>query len=347
MSPQLSLCVRQNQEQVPCSDSVSCSRRVSHSNSQLAREAAQAFTQSQDKSLERSDDLARTANPLGDDESNCLHLRKRKCNIFSDDCPATERNIHADFLSGIFQDLADVHSYDDAPNTSAGNVVPNPLGDHSSNAYLINYSDEDLRPNKKARISLSSLSRSSKSFSDLPQGNNGQTPLLTDCLTATSTLTSYDNNNVPSVHPVSVDSTAARIVDEVFHDSLVHIGFPCLPATVSACASSCSSNNLTRTSVQAAQVIETPTYPNVEGSEHHDEKDAYGWFVDLDEEVVHDRFLAVAAATENSRAIACPPYTDLTFAATTGSKKTVELDSEVEWAKAADTVDDVLGAVFF
>ena len=101
--------------------------------------------------------------------------------------------------------------------------------------------------------------------------------------------------------------------------------------------------------MQAAQVFETPTYPNVEGSGHHyqNEMDAYGWFVDLDKKVVHDRFLAVAAATENSRAIACPPYTDLTFAATTGSKKTVELDSEVEWAKAADTVDDVLGAVFF
>ena len=343
MSPQLSLCARPNQEQVLRSDSVSCVRRVSYSNSQLARDAAQAFTQSQDKSLERSDHLARTANPLGDDESNCLHLKKRKCNIFSDECPtATEMNVHADFLSGIFQDLADVHSHDDG--------VPNPLVDRSSNAYLINCSNEELRHNKKARISSSSLSRSSKSFIDLPQGNNGQTPNLmplTDCLTATSTLTSYDNNHVPSVHPVSVDSTAARIVDEVFHDTLLHIGFPCLPATVSACASTCSSNNLTRTSVQAAQVFETPTYTNVEGLEHHDERDAYGWFVDLDEEVVHDRFLAVAAATENSRAIACPPYTDLTFAATTGPKKTVELDSEVEWAKAADTVDDVLGAVFF
>lgn len=101
--------------------------------------------------------------------------------------------------------------------------------------------------------------------------------------------------------------------------------------------------------MQAAQVFETPTYPNVEGSGHHyqNEMDAYGWFVDLDKEVVHDRFLAVAAAAENSRAIACPPYTDLTFAAITGPQKTLEVDSEVEWATAADTVDDVLGAVFF
>jgi len=100
--------------------------------------------------------------------------------------------------------------------------------------------------------------------------------------------------------------------------------------------------------VQAAQVLETPTLTSVEGSEHHDdhEKEAYGWFVDMDEEDVQRRFLAVAAATENCRAIADPPQAGLTFAAS-GPKKTVKLDSEVEWAKAADTVDDVLGACFF
>ena len=101
--------------------------------------------------------------------------------------------------------------------------------------------------------------------------------------------------------------------------------------------------------MQAAQVFENPTYTNVEGLGHHyqNEMEAYGWFVDLDKEDVHDRFLAVAAAADNSRAIACPPCTDLTFAAITGPQKILEVDTEVEWATAADTVDDVLGAFFF
>lgn len=346
MSPQSSLCTRQNQEPDLCDDRFSCSMRVSHSNSQLARDVAQAFTQSQDMCLGRGDELARTSNPLAEDDSQCLQLKKRKVTMFNDACPSPGMNVNTDFLSGIFQDIADVHSHEEDHLAFTGSSEP--AGKSCSNAYLTNSSRGDPRPMKKARISLSPLTRCpSDKFSERLRGNNGKTHgtsycLLSACPTATSTLTSYDNNHVPDVHPVSVDSTAARIVDEVFSDSLIAIGFPTLPATVSA--SSCSSNNLTQTSAQAAQVLEIPTLPNIEGTEHY-EKEAYGWFVEMDDEEAQQRFLAVATATENCRAIA-DPLPSLTFAAS-GPKKTVKLDSEVEWAKAADTVDDVLGAVFF
>lgn len=109
---------------------------------------------------------------------------------------------------------------------------------------------------------------------------------------------------------------------------------------------------LTQTSVQAAQV---ETYSNLNtfvGGSEHEHKDVYGWFVEMDEEALQDRFQAVEDASENCKAIANPDLQEsLTFAAAPTEqdqvKRSVELDSEVEWAKAADTVDDVLGEIPF
>lgn len=69
---------------------------------------------------------------------------------------------------------------------------------------------------------------------------------------------------------------------------------------------------------------------------------------------MRDRLQTIAAASENCRVIAADPQekNSLAFAAQktrTEAKKAAELhlDSEVEWAKAADTVDDVLGGILF
>lgn len=148
----------------------------------------------------------------------------------------------------------------------------------------------------------------------------------------------------PRIRPMSSDATLDtdtinNLVDKVLIESLV---FPSLPPTVSE--SSCSSNNLTQTSVQAAQVHETtPTTP-IEG-EMHDTKDTYGWFVDMDLQEDEDRADVILAAQETVKAGAGADD-DLSFKAFTAPKKTTELDQEVEWAKAADTVDDVLGDFF-
>lgn len=55
-------------------------------------------------------------------------------------------------------------------------------------------------------------------------------------------------------------------------------------------------------------------------------KSSYGWFVELEDD-----------DDENE---------DLAFTAVTAPKKNVDLDNEVDWACAADTVDDVLGDFF-
>ncbi len=143
-------------------------------------------------------------------------------------------------------------------------------------------------------------------------------------------------------------ATINNLVDKVLIESLV---FPTLPPTVSE--SSCSSNNLTQTSVQAAQVTETTPHnqqlsncckTHIEG-EMHDNKDTYGWFVDMDLQEDEDRADVILAAQESVRA-GSGADDSLSFQAFTAPKKTTELDEEVEWAKAADTVDDVLGDFF-
>ena len=336
MSPQSSLC-----DQVLNHVDSRCHRRVSRSNQRLTELVDETFSMRQDQVLDRPDELARFSNPLGSD-CHHLHLKKRKCNLLSERTSPAE--INTDFLSGIFQDLADANG--DSPGAESCTTqytVPNPLSRTTSVSFGDSFQNDCARASKKARISPSnSLSRCSKSFADLRDGQTANPSLHLP------TNIARDHSSNCDIHSVSIDSTAANIVDQVFSDSISNIAFPCLPATVSA--SSCSSNNLTQTSVQAAQVLETPS-SNVEGNEHDDthNKDAYGWFVDMDEKNVLDRFQAVAEASESCRAIASSDEAKLAFASSDGNVKepAVELDSEVQWAKAADTVDDVLGEIFF
>lgn len=59
----------------------------------------------------------------------------------------------------------------------------------------------------------------------------------------------------------------------------------------------------------------------------HSDKSSYGWFVELDDDDENDN-------------------EELAFTAVTAPKKNTTLDNEVDWACAADTVDDVLGDFF-
>jgi hypothetical protein len=105
-------------------------------------------------------------------------------------------------------------------------------------------------------------------------------------------------------------------------DTAATIAFPNLPATVSD--SSCSAG-LTRVNLirQASSPEKQP-------------KESFGWFVDLDDH-----------QTVETRA--CLPYSvsndDLAFQAPTAPHGSSN-DAEVQWAKAADAVDDVLGDFF-
>ena len=67
-------------------------------------------------------------------------------------------------------------------------------------------------------------------------------------------------------------------------------------------------------------------------------KDSYGWFVEMEDEPQEEPSIVDAYGHSSSA-------TSLAFLAPTAPLADNH-DAEVEWAKAADTVDDVLGDFF-
>jgi hypothetical protein len=79
-----------------------------------------------------------------------------------------------------------------------------------------------------------------------------------------------------------------------------------------------------------------------------EENEEYGFYVDLDNDSIHQRLESVTKATETCRRSLLGLH-DLAFSSSLLSKAeplSEELDSDIAWAKAADTVDDVLGDLF-
>lgn len=66
-------------------------------------------------------------------------------------------------------------------------------------------------------------------------------------------------------------------------------------------------------------------HSDIKSESYNIDKSSYGWFVELEEDDRNE---------------------ELAFTAVTAPKKNVDLDNEVDWACAADTVDDVLGDFF-
>jgi hypothetical protein len=69
--------------------------------------------------------------------------------------------------------------------------------------------------------------------------------------------------------------------------------------------------------------------------------ESYGWFVTMDDDDYHTPSIAPAQKADSSSSLNA-----LAFSAATAPKGSNQHDAEVEWAKAADTVDDVLGDFF-
>lgn len=276
------------------------------------------------------------------DSNSLVQRKKRKLSeaVIASSSASTTSQISLDFLSAIFQDLSDVAT---TPNAAPSRTI------HSHNN---NISSNDVSVPKTKRCRAGSLTS----------------------VRSLATLQAQEDSDQDS----SDDALAAQIVDTVFASRVIDMPmFPDLPHTISA--SSCSSNNLTLTSVPAAQVIETHhTYYNknqnstvattssfcTSHSQHcsmdtissmleeaaptDEENEEYGFYVDLDNDSIHQRFESVTKATETCRRSLLGLH-DLAFSSSLHSKQepvSDELDSDIAWAKAADTVDDVLGDLF-
>jgi hypothetical protein len=246
-------------------------------------------------------------------------LRKRSVN--TDPPKATLSTVNSAFLSGLFADVAKVQvEFDDADPQES---------DPRTNQSL---------PSKKSRVSMTkSMSRCGKSMTSLRDAlvsppSSPENANLFDVLSFSSAFPAARSTDLErkdsllfQLHCVSssssessVAATTKTIIDAAMLD------FPHLPATISA--TSC--NTLTRnpTDLQSSTAEKS-------------QKESYGWFVETEEE---DQIVPSNTTIE--------PYVstsmvELAFQAP-AARKASNHDAEVEWAKAADTVDDVLGDFF-
>jgi hypothetical protein len=171
-------------------------------------------------------------------------------------------------------------------------------------------------PSKKSRLSLNkSISRCAKSFKSIADA------LLSPTGVVDNALYSFDREDSLHYQLCCVSDKDGVQTTESLRD-VAKLAFPQLPATISN--SSCSS--LTR----KLSDLQSSIAENIQ-------KESYGWFVDMDNEEeadTHDYTDPYAASKK-----------DLAFSAPTAPKAS-DYDAEVEWAQAADTVDDVLGDFF-
>lgn len=231
---------------------------------------------------------------------------------------------NSDFLDGLFADVAKVSD----PTEKSGKRSSDAVTSETDCAMACS-------PFKKSRSSLhGSLVRvqtSSKNLLELlksPKGINeffrtsSICPQANTCLEESSTLGRNEESLQFQLNCVSQEQSSAITVPKPTAESAAKLAFPNLPATVSD--SSCNAG-LTR--VNLVRQASIPEKSN---------KDSFGWFVDLDDN---------QAPEANSSLPYVVSSDSLAFQAPT-APKTVHDHEELEWAKAADTVDDVLGAFF-
>lgn len=260
------------------------------------------------------------------------------------------------FLSGLFADVARVSSSQDEEESPATPAIDDSA---STTATKEEIRLDQTLPSKRSRVSLTkSLSRCSRSCKNLaevispvgveafeseaPMSVLNSESIAPGCSPSMERMNSlhFQLNCVdPSPSPKSVKS----VID------IIDMAFPHLPATVSD--SSCSRSespkqllqqqDLTQVSDQQVSDSETSSTPSADATATG-EKDSYGWFVELetDDQPDSDQDLPIDPYKRTSSSM------DLAFTAPTAPKRISNVEAEVEWAKAADTVDDVLGDFF-
>ena len=170
----------------------------------------------------------------------------------------------------------------------------------------------------RAKKACLTKTKSHKSFINLDLNQDGSVSPVTAITSFFHTETRPRNqDSLNTIAPSSDASSAADIFT-----------FPSLPAAVSN--TSCSTQSLTSVPMDQQSSIAD-----------NSGKESYGWFVETDHNIKY------SSAHEDSAygALSPSPAQDLAFSAH-AFPKTSKLDAEVEWAKAADTVDDVLGDFF-
>lgn len=247
-------------------------------------------------------------------ESQVPRFNLKKRTACSDPERASLTTVSSALLSGLFADAANANTQD---------------------ICRVSVVDEDPRSDadnsvKKSRLSPSrSIARCGKSFKILDESlalspERNQRSKTPNPLTEDSRSRDSLNFQLHCVSNLSSPNPYRDAADHTGVTNRTEIIFPHLPATVSN--SSCGT--LTRSVSDLQKSLDENT-----------QKETYGWFVEMDEyDDKPDPYDATSTVPQSKSG-------DLAFMAAT-APKAENHDAEVEWAKAADTVDDVLGDFF-
>lgn len=243
-------------------------------------------------------------------------LQKRKVSEEPDIAPLT--SVNSAFLCGLFADVAEAQSTTVVPCTDQDSVTGFP------------------RPLKRSRVSFSrSMVRTPTTLNLLDQSSSSVPnassilDLIDHTLSPTNIteIVKIQGGFVPFPQDLKSSSGTAgppmlKSRDNTPSSTRGSEGpvFPHLPATISATSCNTLTRNLSDLQSSLAE---------------NSDKDSYGWFVEMDGEYNHETTPTPESINKN----------DLAFKAHTAPKAD-NYDAELEWAKAADTVDDVLGDFF-
>ncbi|GAX11760.1 hypothetical protein FisN_7Lh141 [Fistulifera solaris] len=252
--------------------------------------------------------------PTASGQSDIPFLNLKKRSNKNDSKRVVLASVNSAFLDGLFADVAQAQgdSFSD-----------------ESNSFCFDECDTRSDPSKsfkKTRLSKTkSMTRCGKSYLQLNMPEASTVSSEFDSMFS-STVSPYAAQRSDSlefqlscVSESSCDNVAAR---NTAISTTAKLAFPRL-LSVSTCAN--SSSTLLPRKVSDLQSLVT---------EDSSPKESYGWFVEMDDDHYNNSSDLYKASTGT-----------LAFSAPT-APKAANFDAEVEWAKAADTVDDVLGDFF-
>jgi hypothetical protein len=238
-----------------------------------------------------------------------INLRKRPCAAKMTNL----ESVNSAFLSGLFADVA-----------MATQVSSSDNGDSS------------IQPSKKSRINK--MPRCERSFAVLMKALNqasNEDPNR-ESWTNSNTATILDDTDQlfgrrDNSLQFQLDCVSSFSSTDV--SSATSIAFPYLPATVSNSSYSNNTSSPTSTLTHVISDLQSSVTEKIITSS----TETYGWFVEMEDEVS-------ATSQAPTLDLFFPPK-DLAFSAHVAPKAD-NYDAELEWATAADTVDDVLGCFY-
>lgn len=268
-----------------------------------------------------------------------INLRKRPC---ATNTKITNlESVNSAFLSGLFADVAKVTE-----------TNSNDLFNHQTKKIRVGKCKSIARCERSFAVLMKALNDASEDDPTSESCANSNTAIFGDAATSDNSTSSIHRDNslqyqldcVTSSSPSTATSKSADV------SSATGVVFPNLPATVS---NSSYGNNMNTTNHPASSPITTLTHvisdlqsSNTEKTSQMLGNDTYGWFVEMEDETTDT--IALPTAVSTSCLPLVDPYfapKDLAFTAQV-APKAENYDAELEWATAADTVDDVLGCFF-